>query len=170
MSNNDLFKEGNIPSGYMITVTSWENDADNYRTEALSGIKTKEDVAFFLDFLDHFKKIKPDYAADEAYELGNDFLEDEAIYSLLEALESRHPNVSNDVRQEWLEYYDPQYIEAASTEQFPQLLGHPVEDVYRYSTKHFCRLVESVQVYYIPEKISDISIDFKPVKKQTLSP
>jgi len=170
MSLNDLFKDSHIPPGYMITVTTWENDADNYKTEAMSGIKTKEDVAFFIDFLDRFKMAKPEHAEDQYYELGNDWLKEDVIYGLLETLAHRHPNVSDDVRQEWLEYYDPQYIEVASTEQFPQLLSFPVEETYRYDQPHFCRLVEAVQVYFIPEKINDLSDEFKPSSKASLSP
>ena len=37
-----------IPSGYQIVVTSWENDADNYNTETISGL-TLEQVMFYKD-------------------------------------------------------------------------------------------------------------------------
>jgi hypothetical protein len=43
-----------IPSGYQLHITSWENDGDNFNTEILSGL-TKEDVKFYLHFLNHFK-------------------------------------------------------------------------------------------------------------------
>lgn len=48
----------NIPSGYQIHITSWENDADNYKTKIVSGL-TKEDVQFYLHFLNHFEMNKP---------------------------------------------------------------------------------------------------------------
>lgn len=48
----------NIPSGYQLHITSWENDADNYKTKILSGL-TKEDVQFYLHFLNHFEMDKP---------------------------------------------------------------------------------------------------------------
>jgi hypothetical protein len=47
----------NIPSGYQLHITSWENDADNYKTKILSGL-TKEDVQFYLHFLNHFEMNK----------------------------------------------------------------------------------------------------------------
>jgi hypothetical protein len=47
-----------IPSGYQLHITSWENDADNYKTEILSGM-TKEDVQFYIHFLSHFEGHKP---------------------------------------------------------------------------------------------------------------
>lgn len=43
----------NIPSGYQLHITSWENDGDNYKTKIISGL-TKEDVQFYLHFLNHF--------------------------------------------------------------------------------------------------------------------
>ena len=47
-----------IPSGYQLYITSWENDADNYKTEILSGL-TKEDVQFYVHFLSHFGMYEP---------------------------------------------------------------------------------------------------------------
>ena len=47
-----------IPSGYQLHITSWENDADNYKTKILSGL-TKEDVQFYLHFLNHFESHNP---------------------------------------------------------------------------------------------------------------
>jgi hypothetical protein len=43
----------NVPSGYQLHITSWENDGDNYKTQIISGL-TKEDVQFYLHFLNHF--------------------------------------------------------------------------------------------------------------------
>jgi hypothetical protein len=48
----------NIPSGYQLHITSWENDADNYKTKIISGL-TKDDVQFYLHFLSLFEMDKP---------------------------------------------------------------------------------------------------------------
>jgi hypothetical protein len=37
-----------IPAGYRISITSWENDGDNYKTEVLEGL-TKERVKLYTD-------------------------------------------------------------------------------------------------------------------------
>lgn len=42
-----------IKAGYRITVTSWENDADNYNTKILEGL-TLEDAKFTVDFIKLF--------------------------------------------------------------------------------------------------------------------
>lgn len=38
-----------IPAGYRLTVTSWENDADNYNTKVVEGL-SKEECQFQADF------------------------------------------------------------------------------------------------------------------------
>lgn len=38
-----------IPAGYRVTVESWENDADNYKTSVMEGL-TKGEVVFLVDF------------------------------------------------------------------------------------------------------------------------
>lgn len=43
-----------IKAGYRLTVTSWENDADNYNTKMIEGL-TKEDVEFHVKFISLFK-------------------------------------------------------------------------------------------------------------------
>ncbi len=38
-----------IPAGYRITIESWENDADNYKTKLMEGLQ-KESTMFLVDF------------------------------------------------------------------------------------------------------------------------
>lgn len=42
-----------ISPGYQLHIDSWENDADNGKTQIFSGL-TKEDVQFYIYFLNHF--------------------------------------------------------------------------------------------------------------------
>lgn len=37
-----------IPAGYRLSVTSWENDADNYNTKVMAGLSI-DDVNFYVD-------------------------------------------------------------------------------------------------------------------------
>lgn len=43
----------NIKPGYLLCINSWENDADNYKTERIEGL-TYEDVQFYIYFCRHF--------------------------------------------------------------------------------------------------------------------
>ena len=44
-----MTKQTIIPSGYRITIESWENDADNYKTKIMEGLQ-KPSVEFLVDF------------------------------------------------------------------------------------------------------------------------
>lgn len=48
-----MTKETVIPAGYRVTVTSWENDADHYKSTVFEGL-TKERVNFLAELLPHF--------------------------------------------------------------------------------------------------------------------
>jgi len=47
-------KTNTIKAGYRIHVTTWENDADNYRTESMDGL-TEGNVKFIVELLKLFK-------------------------------------------------------------------------------------------------------------------
>lgn len=42
-------KQTIIPAGYRVTIESWENDADNYKTKIVEGLQ-KPSVEFLIDF------------------------------------------------------------------------------------------------------------------------
>ena len=58
-------EDGHIPPGYMLTVTTWENDADNYKSITLYGLK-KGDVKFYLSFLEAFRSMGNEDISREA--------------------------------------------------------------------------------------------------------
>jgi hypothetical protein len=49
-----MSKYKTIPAGYRLSVTSWENDADNYHTEVKEGL-TKEQTTALVGFIKLFK-------------------------------------------------------------------------------------------------------------------
>lgn len=44
-----------IKAGYRVTITSWENDADNYNTKIIEGL-TLDQAKFYVDFAKLFTK------------------------------------------------------------------------------------------------------------------
>lgn len=48
-----MSKETIIPAGYRLSVTSWANDADNYKNEMVEGL-TLDEVKFRVDFIKLF--------------------------------------------------------------------------------------------------------------------
>ena len=49
-----MSKQTIIPAGYRVTITSWENDADNYKDTIHEGL-TKERVEYILELCKMFK-------------------------------------------------------------------------------------------------------------------
>lgn len=43
-----------VPAGYLLKITTWENDADNYSTTEISGL-SKEDVPLYLHLASLFR-------------------------------------------------------------------------------------------------------------------
>lgn len=44
----------NIPTGYLLKLTTWENDADNYATVFTADIQTTDEVNFFIEIAELF--------------------------------------------------------------------------------------------------------------------
>jgi hypothetical protein len=43
-----------VPAGYILKITTWENDGDNYKTSEITGL-SKEDVPLYLHLVSLFK-------------------------------------------------------------------------------------------------------------------
>jgi hypothetical protein len=89
-----------IPSGYQLNIISWENDADNYRTNIIYGL-TKEDVQFYLHFLNHFKSHKP-YGNEDIQDYPD--AEKIAITNAYEKCRPTSPQLLEDVKNS-IEYW-----------------------------------------------------------------
>lgn len=115
------------PRGYMLRVTTWENDADNYQTEELSGLN-EEEVNFIIKFTDLFRTSGWQGGLGN---LGNlCWGEEETLKSGIDAfIEENGWSCSKD--------YDG-----------------VLSDLGIAGYEHFIsRVVESVKVYYIPERV-----------------
>lgn len=140
----------NIPKGYQLHVTTWENDADHYKTQVLSGL-TKEDVHFYVNLA---KRFKSKYSGDSGPCLGNSGNTDEDLEqaiknSLLEA------PPSDEVRE-----HVKKVLEGEDYADFlaDKILGYTDG----YDDEHnFCRVFESFKVYYFPEDVLEVTEEFK---------
>lgn len=145
----------NIKPGYQLHITSWENDADNYKTEVIQGL-TKEDVQFYLHFLRHFYSsycrykdmIGPGYGnldIDECMEA-----ESIAITSAFEAFPPSSPQLLDDVKQS-IEFWKEN--SRCSCDWVYKTIGTWGEGD-RY------RVFDSFEVYYIPTEIENVTDKF----------
>lgn len=53
MTINSLSNGQDIPTGYGVEITTWENDGDNYKTVSVYGLD-KNEVSFIVEFCKHF--------------------------------------------------------------------------------------------------------------------
>lgn len=125
--------------GYVIKFTAWENDGDDYSTQQIAEIQTKQDVDFYIALAEVFtsrnNRSDPGMGNEEP---GFDQIA-EVVAEILEA----HPDITTDLKEEINEC-----IQTGGSELYAYLcdniLGHPV--AYEYG---FCRVVERVEVQLI---------------------
>ena len=137
----------NIPAGYTLTVTSWENDADNYADKTLHGL-SEADVRFYLNLLSRFRS-----RWDAGGGLGNSDYEREQETAAIEAAFNESPPDSLDLLDEvkvTLSEYrdDPQFME-----NILETGGH------EWGGSKW-RVFDSFQVNYIPEECPDCTSQF----------
>ena len=127
-----------IQAGYMLQVTSWENDGDNYNTITLTGL-TKEKVKFYLELLQYFNGAKDQdfgnmyYSSDEEYQ--------EAVDTITEFVKSYIGLVLTPDEFEHITQEPANYMS--------QLLGNGEN----YTFRRF----DSAKVYFIPMELLEVS-------------
>lgn len=151
----------NLPSGYQLHITTWENDADNYQIKIMSGL-TKEDVDFYLDMARKFKSRNQDKSC-----WGNQEVAADDLVPFIDGLLAKHTGLSEKVRAYWsiedeLGDYDmaeddvkyEMYLDILSE----NVLGQPGE----YYDLGFCRVFAEFKVLFIPAEvvIEDVSSQF----------
>lgn len=135
------------PAGYALTISSWENDADNPKDVTLYGLK-KGDVLFYIHLLKHFKSS----SNGEQY-YGNSEVSPETETRLIEETYKQYPPESDTLKAEIQEIltdfrHEPQFVE--------ELLGGPYwVDYYAWS-----RVFDRYTVHFIPTDCEDVTSNF----------
>ena len=140
-----------IKAGYQLQVTTWENDGDHYNTEIRSGL-TKEDTKFLISIAEQFSK-KGKY--------GNDFIKDNDLIEVVSKALEGNSSITPLMKAEWQEALQNSIDEGDGAFYLHEilsdtLLGCPEED---YGAG-FCRVVETIEVFCIPEDIDDVTKEF----------
>ncbi len=152
-----------IPKGYVIDVTTWENDGDNYKTKTLFGVEEHE----LQQFKYLLKKFKSRHSSTKAeHYCGNTLFSDcsSIIYEyLVEGLFSDQltpefikkvfdieVDLGNKSEEDEERVFDLFFISGDDVSQgLIDILGHASE-YYEYD---FLRVVEHVEFAYIEEEI-----------------
>lgn len=142
-----------IPAGYQLHITTWENDGDSYKTKILNGLK-KEDVDFYLSIVKNFTS-KNDHRR-RGY--GNGSINEKDLENIISNALATSPHLSKDIRDVWDAIPEnPDYKSDWNYESLTELLGTPEQ----YDDLYFCRVFESFKVYYIPTHINEVTSEFK---------
>lgn len=149
----------NIKAGYQLNVTTWEGDADSYKTKTLSGL-TEEDVKFYVAWGTQFYSRN-----NQLYKkgLGNGGNTEQEIidtfYKALSVCRPTSPEILSTVEdiESYRERQEKQanYIHEVLVD---DLLNY-TESYYDYA--YFTRVFDSFQVFYFPTDIENVTNKFK---------
>jgi hypothetical protein len=149
-----------IHAGYRLSVTTWENDADNYKIKIVEGL-TKPQVSFLVDVCNHMESASNGGFANNQfgnlYEPTDGELELYSRYML--ALAKAH-GYDCDPDQDYDDMYD---LYDAADEAIYELSGYELSDLGLTGDDFFTRVCESYTVEYIPQavELQDVTADFK---------
>lgn len=148
-----------IKKGYQIHIETWENDADAINTNIVSGL-SKNDVKYFVDLAKYFYKGSSN---------SNKNITPKELFNILNLCKEKHPNVNDNIKENFFIKENP--LELAEKE-FNELM----EDYYYESLcqwlllypynidcldgNMFCRAVNDVKVFYVPEDIEEVTDSF----------
>jgi hypothetical protein len=141
-----------IKKGYRITVTSWENDADNYNTKSIEGLDENE-IKFHVELAKmHVSENQDRNAFGNIYDPSD--LEREKHVEALTALGMRYPGVINN----WI----VEEGEEVLVEDYSTLIHDSLGELGLRGSEFYTRVTESFVVEYIPEDIhiQDVTAQF----------
>ena len=134
-----------IPVGYQLHVTSWENDGDNFDTKILSGL-TAEDVAVYVDLLSLLVS-----ASAGGFANRNNIDIERVALAVREKL-AAHPKLSDGIRKDFLEC-DMDSVR------------DPMGDLLGYSEYVDFRVFASCKVYLFETPAKDVTKQFVSKKE-----
>lgn len=148
-------KETIIPAGYRLTVTTWENDGDHYKTKVLEGL-TKERVTALVELSKLFSS-KNNGGAAKGY-IGN-------MYDPNDAERSRAKRAIDRVLKKYPGEFPP--IDDADVDDEDTDINDGVWDlIYELGLAggdFYTRVMETFKVEYMPVEVrlNDVTEDFK---------
>lgn len=135
-----------IPKGYRITVTTWENDGDNYKTKSVEGY-TLEEAKFLIDF----SKLFASKNCHNGIGIGNIYDDMDADLACEQVAEvvAKHPVTTTS--EKFVDYFSSE----DGWHEFGYDLGLTGEEFYT-------RVLDGYKVEHIPEeiKIQDVTDQF----------
>ena len=139
-----------INKGYTLTVTSWENDADNYNTKSKT-VETLEQAKVWFDMMQLCKS--DNYQPNGVILLGNSYngFTDKQEEVASNFLKEHHKILLPDDSIEEIE---------ENEENLPDWFSSLAGQLLGYGENYACRVMESCTITYSPEEIFVEEIKF----------
>lgn len=151
----------NIPIGYRLTISSWENDVDHRRDIVFEGL-TAADVSYLVELAKLFRTMSRHDGgfggSAHHYKLAKrgsgDLIAD--VADEMDAIALKHPDISDHIRGSFAVERD-EYWKDSYNEVIVQLVSFPGED---YDETAYIRVFESYTVHLIKTEIADVTTKF----------
>ena len=153
-----------IPAGYRVSVTSWENDADNYKTNVFEGL-TKERVEFLAELLPHFYS----GSNNRGKTFGNMYEPSDSRYAeaaarIREVMERHRAGLTEDeleILDETAGINLKDATEGGGSDMYN--FGEIVGEFLSYSEDYSFRVFDTMQVEFVPHEIrmKNVTKEFK---------
>jgi len=149
----------NIPAGYRITVTSWENDGDHYNTVSLDGLSLDK-VGFYADLCKAFRS-RNSYDGKPGG-VGNYYEPSDAeiahVHGVLRKIYAKHPAIRAELVDEDTETTDEEFEDGLG-----DMLMDMASDIGLTAGEFFTRVCSAWTVEYlaVPVEFEDVTSRFK---------
>lgn len=146
-----------IPAGYRLTVTTWENDADNYATVVQEGLE-HADVALKVGLLKLFKSKNNGKGHGNLYEPSSREIDAcaEAVYKTA----CKHPGEIARLSKNWVDDWDSEGGSAGIWNCLSQDVLYELQVT--GAGEFYTRVVDTVKVEFLPNPIElhDVTSEF----------
>lgn len=155
----------NIPAGYQLHISTWENDGDSYATQIVSGLSFT-DAAFYIDLVYLFSSVN-NHNRNQPSGFGNDYVPSAKLATAIDKLMLVHSDISDDTRTKWNQIIqevrdcedDEDMVEEGLVDTLYDLLGTP-SDFYYDGEYPFYRVCDRVEVFYFPFEVENVTKQF----------
>ena len=137
----------NIEAGYLVKITTWENDADNYNTIDISGL-TKDQARLIVEIVSLFE------SDGRGSEYGNAEIEDsEGLFEEIDKIISSFSGTGG-VLPAGLDDPDPEWVKENYLNRYDYLIYNLIGT---WNNGEYYRVLDSIEVFYVPEPINNVT-------------
>lgn len=140
-----------IPAGYRVTVVTWENDADNYRTKVLEGLSESK-ARYLAEMADMFTRKNCHRGLNIANLFEPSERDMDRVFEAFRVFAEKHPN----------EFFYDDDFDIENDEHLGDVIGDHLHKIGLCGGEFYTRVTDSIKVEYIATAIElqDVTKDF----------